>query len=82
MKGKNNSMDTINPSDIKNLLTKTEYKILLLIADGKPSKAIAEALGISPFTVKNHRYNMIKKMNLKPENNTLSKWAVQNKAEF
>ena len=68
--------------EIKDILTKTEYKVLGHIADGKDSKQIAEALNISPFTVKNHRYHIIKKLGLEPQNNTLMKWAIDNKALF
>ena len=64
-----------NDSMIKNL-SMTEYKILDLIAKQKKSKEIAEQLFIAEKTVRNHRYNIIKKLNLPNDNNSLLKWAI------
>jgi two-component system, LuxR family, response regulator FixJ len=44
------------------LLTPTELKILKQVAQGKSSREIAEALGISARTVDNHRGHMMEKM--------------------
>lgn len=44
-----------------NLLTKREKEILYLIAEGKPSKEIAELLYISKHTVDSHRKNLLRK---------------------
>lgn len=60
------------------LLTMSEYKILKLIAKQKSSKEIASMLFISEKTVKNHRHNIIQKLNLANEKNSLLKWAVNN----
>jgi len=57
-------------------LSLSEYKILDLIAKQKKSKEIAEILFISEKTVRNHRYNIIKKLNLPNDNNSLLKWAI------
>lgn len=57
-------------------LSLSEYKILDLIAQQKKSKEIAEILFISEKTVRNHRYNIIKKLNLPNDNNSLLKWAI------
>jgi DNA-binding NarL/FixJ family response regulator len=57
-------------------LSLSEYKILELIAKQKKSKEIGELLFISEKTVRNHRYNMIKKLNLPNDNNSLLKWAI------
>jgi DNA-binding NarL/FixJ family response regulator len=57
-------------------LSLSEYKILDLIAKQKKSKEIAEILFISDKTVRNHRYNIIKKLNLPNDNNSLLKWAI------
>jgi DNA-binding NarL/FixJ family response regulator len=57
-------------------LSLSEYKILDLIAKQKKSKEIAEMLFISDKTVRNHRYNIIKKLNLPNDNNSLLKWAI------
>jgi DNA-binding NarL/FixJ family response regulator len=57
-------------------LSSTEYKILDLIAKQKKSKEIAEELYIAEKTVRNHRYNIIKKLALPNDNNSLLKWAI------
>ncbi len=57
-------------------LSLSEYKIVDLIAKQKKSKEIAEMLFISEKTVRNHRYNIIKKLNLPNDNNSLLKWAI------
>lgn len=57
-------------------LSVAEYKILDLIAKQKKSKEIADILFIAEKTVRNHRYNIIKKLNLPNDNNSLLKWAI------
>jgi DNA-binding NarL/FixJ family response regulator len=59
-------------------LSLTEYKIIDLISKQKKSKEIAELLFVSEKTVRNHRYNIIKKLNLPNDNNSLLKWAITN----
>ncbi len=59
-------------------LTMSEYKILKLIAKQMSSKEIAKILFISEKTVKNHRHNIIQKLNLTNEKNSLLKWAANN----
>lgn len=44
------------------LLTEREVEILLLLADGKDSQAIADGLFISPNTVRTHLQNIFSKM--------------------
>ena len=68
--------------NLKSLLSKMELDVLMQIADNKSSKEIAESLYISPATVKNHRHNISRKLNLSSENNALSKWLVENKGLF
>lgn len=46
------------------LLSEREKEILLLIKDGKPSKQIADILGISVHTVNRHRQNIIAKLSV------------------
>lgn len=58
------------------LLTPTEKVILKLISDGKKSSEIAALLFSSPHTIENHRSNIIKKLNLDGEKNTLLKYAI------
>lgn len=52
-------------SDKKNhILSEREKEILLLIKDGKPSKQIADILGISINTVNRHRQNILEKLSV------------------
>ncbi len=56
-------------------LTFAEKKIVELIAQHKTSKQIAELLFISEKTVEGHRTNIIQKLGLPKEKNTLLVWA-------
>ena len=47
------------------VLTIREREVLKLLAEGKKTKEIAEALYISPFTVRRHRSNIMEKLNIK-----------------
>ncbi|MBF0531185.1 MAG: response regulator transcription factor [Deltaproteobacteria bacterium] len=46
-------------------LSKREYEIFLLLADGWPIKKIAANLGIRPKTVETHKYNLMDKLHAK-----------------
>jgi DNA-binding NarL/FixJ family response regulator len=59
-------------------LSHSEYRILSLIAQQKTSKVIGQELFITEKTVRNHRYNISKKLNLENNNNNLLKWAIAN----
>ncbi len=59
-------------------LTLSEYKILKLIAKQMSSKEIAASLFVSEKTIKNHRHNIIQKLHLSNEKNSLLKWASNN----
>ena len=59
-------------------LTATESRVLQLIAEQKKSKEIAAILFVSEKTIRNHRYNIKKKLDLPKENNRLLKWAILN----
>ncbi len=50
--------------DKTEILTMREREVLKLIAEGKRTKDIAEALFISPYTVRRHRANIMEKLNL------------------
>jgi len=65
--------------DAKEILTRAEYEVLQLIARNRSSREIAEALHISPLTVKNHRHNIGRKLDLEPGNNAILKWAVEHR---
>lgn len=63
----NHSGEIINLSfsDAKNhILTDREKEILLLIKEGKPSKQIADVLGISIHTVNRHRQNILERLSV------------------
>jgi DNA-binding NarL/FixJ family response regulator len=52
-------------ADEGDLLTMREREILKLLAEGKKSHEIAEALYISVNTVRRHRYNIMSKLDIK-----------------
>lgn len=58
-------------------LNATEISILQLIRDRKTTKEIAQTLFLSPYTIKNHRHNICRKLQLEEENNALLKWVMQ-----
>jgi len=60
-------------------LTETEKKILKLIVSNLNSEQIAEKLFTSLNTVKTHRKNISRKLELENEQNSLLKFAVKNK---
>jgi DNA-binding NarL/FixJ family response regulator len=53
------------PESEPSVLTTRETEILKLIANGKSTQAIADALFLSPHTVQTHRKSIIKKLNIK-----------------
>lgn len=59
-------------------ITPMELKILELVAAQKTSKEIAQLLYVSDKTIRNHRYNIAKKMSIPSGHNSLTKWAVSN----
>lgn len=69
-------------NDLLSLLSLSEYRVLELIARQKSSKEIAALLNIAEKTVRNHRYNIIKKLSLPNDNNSLLKWALLNFKHF
>ena len=62
-------------------LTPAERRILKLIASDKTSKEIAEALGLSPRTVENHRANISAKLGLQGSHSLL-KFAFENRGQL
>ncbi|MDF2191856.1 DNA-binding response regulator [Paraflavitalea sp. CAU 1676] len=60
------------------LFNTTERSILQLIRDQKTTKEIAQELFLSPYTIKNHRHNICRKLQLEEGNNALLKWVMQN----
>lgn len=64
-------------NDLNVSITKREEEILQLIAQGLTNNEISEKLGLSIRTVESHRYNLIKKLNLRNASQ-LVKFAVMN----
>ena len=62
-----------------NSLTRSEVKIIRMIADGARTKEIAEQLFISERTVEKHRSNIINKLQLDKKHNSLLLWAQKNR---
>ena len=62
-------------------LTKTERRVLKLIADGQTSRELATALGISIRTVEHHRNNVAMKLDLHGSH-ALVKFAIQHQSEL
>ena len=60
-------------------LTATERQIISLIAQSLSTKEIADSLNVSPRTVENHRYNIVRKLGLSG-NYSLLRFALDNKA--
>jgi DNA-binding CsgD family transcriptional regulator len=60
-------------NEIKFELSKSEMRILKLLAEGKSTKEIADNLSLSEHTVNTHRRNMIQKNNVKNTAELISK---------
>ena len=68
------SVDTADPK-IKESLTKRQCEVLDLIVLGKSNKAIAEALGLTPGTVKMHMSRIFKVLNVKNRTEAARKYS-------
>ena len=58
--------------------TKKEKVILALIRDGYTTMQIAEELKLSSSTIKNHRHNICKKLDLPATTHSLLHWVLKN----
>lgn len=70
-----------NQRNIFDTLTKTERRVLHLIAKDKTSKEIGELLFIHPRTVDNHRTNICQKLNIHGSH-ALLRFALKHKSEL
>lgn len=68
--------------ELLNRLTKTEKKILQLLANDFSTVEVSENLFVSKKTVENHRYNICKKLDLKAQKNSLLIFVTTNKLEI
>ena len=59
-----------------NVLTAREDQVLKLIAEGHPSRAIADLLTISPKTVEHHRANILQKLGMR-DRTELTRYAIR-----
>lgn len=71
-------VDSVNNNHDLSKLSLSERKIVELIAQQKTSKQIAKMLFLSEKTIEGHRSNIIEKLGLPKEKNTLLVWAIQN----
>ena len=72
--------DFISPDTVQELskLSVTEKKIIRMIAQNKTTKEIGESMFISYRTVEKHRSNIIRKLDLDHQQNSLLIWAKEN----
>ena len=59
-------------------LSPREREVVQLIAEGKSTKELADALGISPKTAETHRTNLMRKLNLRSVSEVV-RYAIRNK---
>jgi DNA-binding NarL/FixJ family response regulator len=71
----------VNQSPLFNNLTPTERRVLLLVAESKSNKEIAEKMFISVRTVEHHRSNICAKLGLTGRNALLT-FALTHKSEL
>ncbi len=60
------------------LLSPSERTIVRLVGQGKTSKDIADLLSLSARTIEKHRANIIAKLGITKENDSLAIWAKEN----
>jgi DNA-binding NarL/FixJ family response regulator len=65
------------PTEYRSRLTSREREIVQLLAEGKSSKEVALALGISVKTAETHRANIMRKLELHSVSE-LVRYAVKN----
>lgn len=62
--------------------TATEMVVLKKISENKTTKQISDDLFVSESTVKNHRHNISKKLNLPATTNSLLTWVLSHKDQL
>ncbi|WP_111307731.1 response regulator [Confluentibacter sediminis] len=77
-----NTNNIAHKTDCLDILTKSELKIVKLIAENKTSQEIADELSISIKTVHKHRSHIVAKLELDNKPTSLSIWANLNKDFF
>lgn len=71
--------EKVTPEAVMPDLTPTEMVVLKKIAVNRTTRQIAEELFVSESTVKNHRHNITKKLELPATTNSLLTWVLSNK---
>ncbi|MGB6269648.1 MAG: response regulator transcription factor [Olleya sp.] len=74
-----NAKVTYTSTNLLEILTPTELKIVKFLSKKLTSSEIAEQLQSSPRTIEKHRSNIVKKLDLKKSHNELMLWANMNK---
>ncbi len=70
-------------SRLRDQLTRSEFQMLQLIAAGLSTVEISKKLFISPYTVKNHRHNICRKLDITVKgNSSILKWLTENNLMF
>lgn len=77
-----NKSSNSNNSSTLDGLTKSEKKIVRLIAENKTSQEIADQLNVAIKTIHKHRSNIVSKLQLDNKPTSLSIWANLNKDTF
>ena len=65
IKGDFRKIDTYNPQQQEREITPRQNDIVKLIVKGFTNQEIAEQLGVSIYTIKNHKKTLFKKVNVK-----------------
>ncbi|MET0466150.1 MAG: response regulator transcription factor [Chitinophagaceae bacterium] len=77
---KNDKLGKVHPTpSIYQQLSDIERRIIQFILLNKTSREIATSMFLSPYTIKNHRHSICRKLGLQNGNNALLKWAMQHK---
>ncbi|AUC75134.1 response regulator [Olleya sp. Bg11-27] len=74
-----NAKVSYSSSNLLEMLTPTEVKVVKFLSEKLTSTEIAKQLMSSPRTVEKHRSNIVKKLGLKKSHNELMLWANMNK---
>jgi two-component system response regulator NreC len=72
------SLDRLSQDAAANILTAREREVLQLIAEGKPTKEAANALGVSVKTIETHRRQIMRKLGIFSIAG-LTKFAIRNR---
>ena len=63
--GTGSAVELAVPPGVRNNLTPREIDVMRLVAEGNPVKDVASTLGISTKTVETHKFNLMRKLNLR-----------------